>query len=259
MIIDAHIHRGLMPAQYVYDTSLGRLLERMDALHIGTAVSSHCRSLIAGDIEDGARVSSEEYKASGGRIRSLFYCDPRIAEKSIAVMEAYRGDPAFCGIKIHPSWCWTPAGDESYRPIWEYARRAGLPILSHSWDLSALNPKQLYSYPEKFERYIAEYGDVTLVFAHSGGRYNAIKCACALGRKYGNVCFDIAGDLYENGFLEYLVGEVGSERVMFGSDYTMMDQRTMMGVVLGADITAKDRENIFENTAARVYLGGGQA
>lgn len=256
MIIDAHIHRGIMPAQYVYDTSLKTLLNTMDEIGISVAISSHCRSLVMGDMVDGTEISSKEYRESEGRIKSKFYYDPRKAEESIAVMERYQDDPAFCGIKIHPSWCWTSADDELYRPVWEYARKNGLPILSHSWDLSATNPKQIYSHPSRFEKYIAEYSDVKLVLAHSGGRYNAIKCACEIGKKYDNVYFDIAGDLYENGFIEYMVANVGSDRMMFGSDYSMMDQRTMLGVVMGAEITTQDRENILHNTAVKVYLGG---
>lgn len=256
MIIDAHIHRGIMPKQYVYDTSMARLLEVMDDLGIAISISSHCRSLVMGDIAGGTKISSEEYVESEGRIKSHFYYDPLKQEESIRIMNQYKNDPAFCGIKIHPSWCWTSADDELYRPVWEHARENGLSILSHSWDLSPTNPKQIYSHPSRFEKFISEYSDVKLVFAHSGGRYNAIKCACEIGKAYENVYFDIAGDIYENGFIEYIAANVGSDRIMFGSDYSMMDQRTVLGMVLGANITAQDRDNILQNTAANVYLGG---
>ena len=60
MIIDAHIHRGIFPAQYVFDTSLEGLLAVMDSLGIGTAISAHFLNLVAGDLVDGAKASSDE-------------------------------------------------------------------------------------------------------------------------------------------------------------------------------------------------------
>ena len=256
MIIDAHIHRGMMAAQYVYDLSLERLLESMDFLGIGTAISSHCLSLMQGDFDGGTEAALKDYEFSGGRIKSFFYYDARFPERSLGVMRELENNPVFCGIKIHPSWSFTYADDEAYRPVWEYARERRLPILSHSWDVSAVNVKQKYSHPARFEKYLAEFPEVQLVLAHSGGRYRAIKCAAGLARKYGNLAFDIAGDIAEDGFLEYLVREAGSGRIMYGSDCPMMDQKTMLGVVYGADIELCEKEDILYNTARRIYLGG---
>lgn len=254
MIIDTHIHRGPMPNQFVCDYCLERLLKSMDALDISFAVSCNTSSLLLEDFILGAEQAESDYTQSGGRIKSYFYYQPKYASDSLAVMKAYRNHPAFCGIKIHPSWAFTSADDEHYRPVWKYAKEGNLPILSHTWDASSYNPKQIFSFPSRFEKYVQEYPDVTLILAHSGGRYNGILAAVKLGEAYPNVYYDTAGDIYANGFLEYLVSHVGSRRVMFGSDYTMMDQRTMLGVVLGADLPVADKENILYNTAQKVFV-----
>lgn len=256
MIIDAHIHRGSMPPQPCRDLTLEDLLALMDRLGIQTAIGSHCLALYLGDMEAAGRIAEQEHATSGGRICAFHYYDPRRQALSLAVMERYAGHPAFRGIKIHPSFALTPAGSPAYRPAWEFAQKHRLPILTHSWDLSDQNPKQAFSYPPEFEGYVSTFPDVTLVLAHAGGRYNGVLQACALGRRHPNVCFDIAGDLYENGFLEYLVEQVGADRVMYGSDCPMMDPRTMLGVVLGAGLSEAERQKILHDTANRIYFGG---
>ena len=198
-------------------------------------------------------MGSRLYQESGGRILSYHYYDPRRQDLSLSLMEQYLEDPAYVGIKIHPSWTFTPADDESYRPVWEFAASHGLPLLSHTWDLSATNPKQAYSFPARFEKYVREYPGVAFIIAHSGGRPGGIRAAVELGRKYGNVLFDIAGDIWPNGFLEYVAGAVGAERILYGSDYTMMDQQMMLGVVLGSDLPEADLECILYRNAQRVF------
>ena len=171
-------------------------------------------------------------------------------------MKAYIKEPAFKGIKIHPSFAYTYADDEVYRPVWEFAAKHDLPIISHTWELSSYNEAQKYSVPNRFEKYIEVYSNVPLIMAHSGGRYRAIIEAAQLGKRYQNVYYDTAGDIYANGFLEYLVEQVGASRIFFGSDCTMMDQRTMLGIVFGADISLEDKEKIlFKNANEFFKLG----
>lgn len=254
MIIDAHIHTGKLYSQYVFDPSLEKLLETMDFLGIAKAISSNFLWLNLTEMRRGMEQAEKEYESSGGRIHSFLYFDPRIGAKCIDVYQKYFNPQIFKGIKLHPSWSRTSADDEGYRMIWEFAQKMKLPILSHSWDISPTNPIQFYSHPARFERYLSEFGGVKFVFAHSGGRYHAIQWVAGLARKYGNIYCDIAGDIHANGFLEYLVGEIGSSRIIFGSDYNMMDQRTMLGVVAGAAISARAKEDILYRTACQVYF-----
>lgn len=253
MIIDSHIHVGPMARQYVRDYSVAALLARMDALEISHAVSTNTYALDETDLDFGAAYGSELCRQSGGRIRSYHYYDPRRPARSLALMERYQADPAYVGIKIHPSWTLTPADDESYRPAWEFAKAHDLPLLSHTWDLSATNPKQAYSFPSRFEPFVQAYPQVRFIIAHAGGRLGGIRAAAALAKRWDNVLLDIAGDIWPNGLLEYLAAQVGAERILYGSDYTMMDQQMMLGVVLGADLPTADKERILGGNARRVF------
>lgn len=179
--------------------------------------------------------------------------DPNSGDECLEVIKSYNDKRIFKGIKIHPSWHNTPADDKSYDMIWKYAAENKTVIMSHTWDISLTNPVQEFSFPPLFEGYTIKYPEVNIILGHSGGRYIGIKEAARLGRKYGNVFFDVAGDIYSNNFIEFLVNKVGSNRVLFGSDYSMMDQRNMLGIVLGAEIPIEDKENILYKNAAKLF------
>jgi hypothetical protein len=253
LIIDAHMHLGPIHQYYNYQLALQDLLEVMDLLHIQYAISSHTAALLHGDLSLGIEESLRAYESSGGRILSYHIFNPLIPGQCLKVMEQYPDRAVFKGIKIHPSWHGVPADDERYEVVWQYAQDKQLVLLSHSWDISLTNPIQRYSYPALFERHLARYPQVPFVFAHSGGRPNGIREAVRLGKVYRNAYFDTAGDIYHTRFVEYLDQTVGADRILFGSDYSMMDPRQMLGVVLGAEIGLAAKAKILSGNAARLF------
>lgn len=253
MIIDTHMHLGPIQGHYDYPFPPKKLLELMDQLEIQYAISAHNSPLGSNGFELGEKQTEEAYKMSGGRFRAYHYYDPRIAERSLSFMERNLDNGIYIGIKIHPSFNYTDAADERYRPMWEFARAHNLPVLSHTWDLSPTNPKQKFSHPTAFVKYLEEYSDVPFIMGHSGGRYNAIVQAVEVGQKFPQVYFDIAGDIHISSLVEYLTNNVGDKRVLYGSDYAMMDPRTMLGAVLGADISMASKERILYDNAAELF------
>ena len=81
----------------------------------------------------------------------------------------------------------------------------------------------------------------------------AISAAAALAKKYDNAYLDIAGDPFEYGVVEYLANHAGSHKMVFGSDMFWFDPSAQLGLVLGADLTDEDKENIFYKTALKVF------
>jgi len=253
LIIDAHIHLGAMHQYYNYERSLDDLLALMDLLHIGYAISSHTAALLHGDLTLGAEESLRAHERSGGRILSYHLFNPWIPDRCLQVMDRYNDRAVFKGIKIHPSWHGVPADDPLFDVVWEYARDHALVLKSHTWDISLTNPIQRYSFPPLFETYLAKYPEVSFIFAHSGGHPRGIREAARLGKLYSNAYFDTAGDIFHGGFVEYLAGTVGTDRILFGSDYAMMDPRQMMGAVLGADLSVEDKTKILRGNADRLF------
>ncbi len=253
MIIDTHTHIGEIIDFLCFDHSLETLLKRMDELKIDAIIQASNKGLNLTEYEKCADESLYYYEKSGHRIFNYFLFDPRYSERCLAVMEKYHDHPAFVAIKIHPTEHHVFGNDPGYRAAWEAARKYGLPIMSHTWALSSYNPNQRYAVPELFEEYIKEYPDVKFVFGHSGGRTDGVRAAAALAKKYDNAYLDIAGDPFEYGVVEYLANHAGSHKMVFGSDMFWFDPSAQLGLVLGADLTDEDKENIFYKTALKVF------
>jgi len=175
-----------------------------------------------------------------------------MADIDLKTIETYHDHPAFRGIKIHPSDHGTWADGEEYRVMWELARKYKLPIMSHTWALTS-NPKQKYSTPERFVRYLEEFPDVTFIFGHSGGRTPGIKLAAEIGKTHKNAYFDMAGDIYNRHFVEFMVRNVGADHFLVASDINWYELSVQMGMVLGANISDEEKKLILGENAARIF------
>ena len=70
-------------------------------------------------------------------------------------------------------------------------------------------------------------------------------------KKYENVSFDIsAHGATRQGMLTDAVAQVGSSRILYGTDYPGYGPQSFIDAVLKAEITDADRENIFYKNAA---------
>jgi uncharacterized protein len=251
-IIDAHAHLGPWPKFAVADKSTAATLALMDHLGVRTVIVAHHAGLV-GLLEEAATLSEEAYAMSGGRILSYLVYNPNRAELSLSILRRHAGRPYLMGVKIHPSQHGCPADDERYRPAWELAQEHDLALISHTWGHSIDHPAQNNTFPDLFERYLAEFPDVRFVFGHGGGRYDGFLACARLMRAYPNTYMDITGDGFLRGRLDYFVGELGSERILYGSDSPWIDPRFVLGEVLGARITDEDRENILARNAVRLF------
>ncbi|MBR5218401.1 MAG: amidohydrolase family protein, partial [Clostridia bacterium] len=131
MIVDMHAHltESGVPTP---DLGIDKVIEHMDLVGCDYVIQS-CGRTLGGDrhitesyIEDSIAL----YEKYDKRILSYFVYYPGKAEKSLELIDKYYGHPAFVGIKIHPSDHWVPADDESYRPIWEAAKKYDLTMMT---------------------------------------------------------------------------------------------------------------------------------
>ncbi len=253
MIIDSHAHIIGSAGVMVMDDSVEACLSHMDKMGCDYLIQSSGDALgNPANFEGYAEKAIALYEKSGGRMLTSFVFDPKQSEKCIEIIEKNVSHPAFAGIKIHPSDHRVDAEDERYRLVWEIAKKLELPIMSHTWALTS-NPKQVFSLPEKFEKFIAAYPEVIFIFGHSGGRVSGIRKAAELGRKYKNAYFDLAGDILDYQLIEYLAENVGADRILLGSDVGWFDVAVAMGMVLGADLTTAEKALILGGNAARIY------
>jgi predicted TIM-barrel fold metal-dependent hydrolase len=252
MIVDAHTHLGSFASFYGPENTVADLLALMDHLGIDVAVQIHGASIME-CFEEAYEQSVAAFEESGGRLPFALTFHPHYAGESLALIERSLEHPGGVAIKIHPGqhqvWPESPA----YEPVWDLAAARGVPIITHSWALSDYNPTQRFATPEHFEHSVASYPQVNLVLGHAGGRYEGHLAAAKLARAHPNVYVDLSGDVYSFGFIEWLVEQIGADRILFGTDVNWMDPRTHLGRVLDAGISPQEKALILGENACRIF------
>jgi predicted TIM-barrel fold metal-dependent hydrolase len=95
-------------------------------------------------------------------------------------------------------------------------------------------------------RYLAEtFPKATIVFPHFGPSKEQIFERISIVAQHPNTYLEISGSGVERvGILEKAVKEIGSERVLYGSDFTINEPSAVIARVKNAFITAEERDNI---------------
>lgn len=100
----------------------------------------------------------------------------------------------------------------------------------------------------KFEKVLAYIPDATVILAH-GGSFDFPYIIDIL-KKYPNTYTDISLQPSEN--IKQIIGEVGSDRILFGTDYPFLNQAFSMLSVLRATTDEEERKNIFSDNAKKI-------
>ena len=143
------------------------------------------------------------------------------------------------GLKVHPVVDGYYPELPLMGPVMEIAKATGLPVLWHTgWgDLGK---------PEYVEECATAFPEVTLVIGHLNDTNSP-----RIARRKQNVYLETS---YCSGGrrLAGIVGKIGSERILFGSDYGVNYPSTAMSVVMEARLPSKDTENILGQNAVRL-------
>ena len=253
-IIDVHSHLGLNTKFYFPEWRWEDVLAHMDLCRVDVIIQTH-QAMIGGAWAAGERENLEAYEGSDGRILAYALFNPNDREP-VGRLERLLDQHHYVGIKIHPSFHGTYANDDVYEPAWSTAQARGVPILTHSYDRGAASPTQKLSWVPLFGKWVEKFPDVDLILGHSGGLPTGHRESVELARSCPNVWLDLAGDPIAHGFVEYVVGEIGAERFLYGSDLTWIDSRAHLARVYGARIGNGEKKRILgENAAVLFGLG----
>jgi len=135
------------------------------------------------------------------------------------------------GIKLLPySQFFNPADNDNMDTLFQYCRRTGSIILSHSGCAAGpFEDPELSqdSRPELWEPLVKKYPDVRLVLAHFASYSSRLPGiwftqAVALGKKYSNVYADISAVQYlleDKEKIEHIRKGIGFDQLLFATDY----------------------------------------
>lgn len=166
-------------------------------------------------------------------------------EETYEQADRYLSHPRCKGIKIHPH-AHAYEITEHGAPIFAFAAERDALILTHSGDPG--------SYPEDFLPFINKYPNVKLILAHLGNSDDggvARQVDAINASKHDNVWVDTssARSLFA-GIIEWAVEEIGSERILFGTDTPLYWAASQKVRIETAEIDQVHKEAILYRNAA---------
>lgn len=210
------------------------LIRKMDLMGIDQIITSPWEGIMTNGI-DSNETTLKANKDTNNRILAYATCNPNYEEDIDAVINIYHEKHRFIGIKPYYPMHRRDLLDPVYDRWFEYGNKHKLIMLVHS------GPEEI---AKKVEILSDKYKDMTFILAHSGINYATAKYNVVCAKKRDNVYLEITYTALTNGVIEYMVDEVGADRVLFGTDMPMRDPAPQFAWVCYANISVEDKKKI---------------
>ncbi|WP_374985278.1 amidohydrolase family protein [Streptomyces fradiae] len=238
-IIDVHAHVGHWPFHLTSgdaDTNLAQ----MDRYGIDLQIVSASEAVVLDAVAGNAAL----HKALATRPKLLGYAvvNPNRIEESAVDLRRCLDSGRFVGAKIHTTYPGRLPGTPEMAAAFDVVAEAGVPLLLHTWG------SEVTLLPELVE---ARPG-LRVILGHAGGDAwrEAAHAAAACDRLYLEHCRTAT----DAGRIAYArEAGVPVERLLFGTDATLIDPCVSLGVIRDAHFTEAELEHVLWRNAARLF------
>ena len=239
------------------------LLASMDEAGIGLSVV-----LNAGWVSHELCVKTNDYildSVSRYPTRLVGFCaiQPRAGDAAIAEMErcAKAGAKGIGELRSDVQG-FDLADKTTMKPLVDAALKHDLIFLTHSSEpvgheysgKGSITPDILYSF-------ITAFPNLKLVCAHWGGGLPFYALMPEVAKVLANVFFDTAATvfLYKPEIFEQMSHIIGSDRILFGTDYPLMHQNRVLAQIQSSQLPEEDKARILGANAQKLLnkVGGG--
>jgi len=145
--------------------------------------------------------------------------------------------------------------DQVMAPFIEVVRKHKLILLSHASEpVGHIYPGKGSVTPEVLYPFITSYPDLTIVLAHWGGGLPFYALMPEVRKAMKNVFFDTAASslLYNPQIYEQAIQLVGADRIIFGSDYPLLEQSRSLEEITALDLPEETKSLILSGNAQKL-------
>ncbi|MEW2084484.1 amidohydrolase family protein [Streptomyces sp. NPDC005283] len=238
-IIDVHAHVGRW--QFHLTTGDGDTnLRQMDRYGIDLQLVSAAEAVVYDAVAGNAAL--REVLAQQPRLYGYAVVNPNRPEKSAADLRRCLDTGRFVGAKIHTHYPGRLPGSREMAEAFDVVAEAGVPLLLHTWGREVtLLPELLASRP-----------GLRVIMGHAGGDAwrEAAHAAASCDRLYLEHCRTAT----DAGRVAYArEAGVPVERLLFGTDATLIDPCVSLGVVRDAGFTEAELDRVLWRNAAELF------
>jgi predicted TIM-barrel fold metal-dependent hydrolase len=253
-IFDAHLHipsdNGENFQWSLVTRNMQEFVAYLDKCGVRRGVISSSWSNKAQTPEDYRNGNQEVAKYAdryGGRFRGSCVVTPFRIEEALREIERCHEEYGFIWLG---EFCNYMTGYKYETPEWhqvmELATKLNLVVQIHT------NTQEM--------RHLADaFPDTTIIFPHLGGNRDDIFARIEIIARHKNAHIDLSGSGIERvGILERAVKEIGADRVLYGSDFTINEPSAVIARVRNAFLTPLEREKILFRNVERLLSRAGK-
>lgn len=245
-IVDSHGHIG-PSGGYVLENQTEtaqaeRAIKIMDKLGINLMIASGMQALM-GDPVSGNSLLEKKMAPYRQRIKGYVGFNPLYAKELTLCLDKYFAGEFFIGFKTLCSYWKVETGDPAFQPMWEYADRNCLPILSHTWTENDI---------KGLKKPVQKYSGAQFLIAHAGGSEQGRAAAEKLAGEYPNVYLEWCGSFTIKRNWEDTLKKVCPQQIVFGTDAMMHDFNWEIGRLLSLDVPEKVLVQILGKNMRRI-------
>ena len=232
IICDAHAHIEYFPGTATVDGTPDGLLYSMEKIGIKESAISSTRAIV-GDFITGNNTVMEAVEKSAGKIKGYVTVNPNYENGVLEEIKRCR-KKGMVGVKIHPSHCGTAISSPLFDPCYKYADENGTIVLIHTW--SAADVMEM-------EKIIKKYPGGKFIIAHSGVE-SGYPLTAEIIKTYENAYCDFCMGMPRANILEHLVKYGDENKILYGTDFPISDQRISYARTMLSDIPDSAKEKI---------------
>jgi len=181
---------------------------------------------------------------------------PNSDEAALAEIERCAQAGAWGVGELRPDMQLFNLGDDTLmRPLVEMLKKHQLILLTHASEpVGHEYPGKGSITPEVLYPFIVNFPDLTIVCAHWGGGLPFYALMPEVKRAISNVFFDTAASpfLYSPQVYNQVIQLVGADKILFGSDYPLLEQSRLINEIRSLDLSAETRGLILSGNAQRL-------
>jgi predicted TIM-barrel fold metal-dependent hydrolase len=253
--IDVHGHYGAYdrgpghPFNTYMSADAAAVAARAAHARIRLTIVSPLRGLMprgSGDAVAGNQEAARLVQDVPG-LRQYVILDPRRAD-TYRQADALLGQPFCVGIKLHPEEHVYPIREHG-RMLFSFAARHRAIVLCHT--------SEQLSLAMDFAAFANDFPETTVILAHLGHGWDGDpthQVRAVQSSRHGNVYVDTssARSITPN-LIEWAVGEIGADRILFGTDTPLYHAGMQRARIDFAEIPESDRRKILHENAERLF------
>ncbi|MCR4681831.1 MAG: amidohydrolase family protein [Clostridiales bacterium] len=246
-IMDFHAHMDEHAEIYFPFSSGDDMVRDMDVNGVRTLF--FCGHFALDDPLYGEQYNVAPVRAHPDRLRAYHIIHSRHLDPEREIREVDENPDVYVGFKLLGDYNRFSISDPIHDPYYDYLNQTKKLLLLHTWGGSP------YDDADKVEEIAKKFPEIRIICGHSffTRQTSGVKRAV----KYPNVYFELTAVPIIRGAFEDIINAAGSERILFGTDLPWFSTMHGAGMVLGADISDEDRENIFYRNGERLLSGSG--